>query len=549
MNRFLPLLLGILTLILSAWTSNATAQCTPDPNATGLVYPDTLQTACPNQFYDVTLTLNIPADTTILVGGFNVTATIDSVQLDSLLGLPSGLSFQCFPASCVFPGGSQGCVRVYGTPTDTGEFDITIAGTIYAIAFGSAQTFSDILPAQQTLTVGLTADAVASSALCNGSDGTATVAMTSGTSPFTFLWNDPNAQTDSIATGLAAGQYEVQVTDASGCVGSFEVIVSNTGGAVIDSMQSVLGWNGCHDEMGGYIDPVVVGGQSPYSFSWSSGDTTQDLDSLAQGTYTLSVTDDQGCVTNQAFGVDAPNPLVVSTTATADPNCYAGSDGSITALAVGGQGNFIYTWDTDPPSSGPALTGLGAGTYNLTVEDELGCVKELEVILDEPDSLSVTFDIRTEDPQGAEDGRAEATVTGGTPPYNFDWGTISDSSVIDSVGAGTYVVTITDDNGCSITDSVTIDFTSNIYESAGLKAFRVYPNPAQEQFMVLLEMETPHAVSLRMYDLHGRQVMSRQYDSATRTEVSLEVAELPVGLYLLDVQVAGHSFKEKVRVE
>lgn len=545
MNRTLPLLLGILTLILSAWTSNATAQCTPDPNATGLVYPDTLQTACPNQFYDVTLTLNVPADSTL--GGF--TAIIDSVQLNNLLGLPAGLSYECNPTSCVFPGNSTGCIRVFGTPTDTGEFELTIDGTIYFKVFGIPQQLTDVLPTEQKLIVGLTADALAEDANCNGSDGSATVAMTSGTAPFTFLWNDPNTQTDSIATGLAAGQYEVQVTDASGCVGVFEVIVSNAGGAVIDSTQSILGWLGCHDEMGGYIDPVVVGGQSPYSFSWSSGDTTQDLDSLAQGTYTLSVTDDQGCVTNQAFEVDAPNPLVVSTTATADPNCYAGSDGSITALAVGGQGNFIYTWDTDPPSSGPALTGLGAGTYNLTVEDELGCVKELEVILDEPDSLSVTFDIRTEDPQGAEDGRAEAMVSGGTAPYTFDWGALSDSSVLDSVGAGTYVVTVTDDNGCTITDSVTIDFTSNIYESAGLKAFRVYPNPAQEQFMVLLEMETPHAVSLRMYDLHGRQVMSRQYDSATRTEVSLEVAELPVGLYLLDVQVAGHSFKEKVRVE
>ncbi len=545
MNRTLPLLLGILTLILSAWTSNATAQCTPDPNATGLVYPDTLQTACPNQFYDVTLTLNVPADSTL--GGF--TAIIDSVQLNNLLGLPAGLSYECNPTSCVFPGNSTGCIRVFGTPTDTGEFELTIDGTIYFKVFGIPQQLTDVLPTEQKLIVGLTADALAEDANCNGSDGSATVAMTSGTAPFTFLWNDPNTQTDSIATGLAAGQYEVQVTDASGCVGVFEVIVSNAGGAVIDSTQSILGWLGCHDEMGGYIDPVVVGGQSPYSFSWSSGDTTQDLDNLSQGSYTLSVTDGQGCVTNQEFEVDAPNPLVVSTTSTTDPNCYAGSDGSITALAVGGQGNFIYTWDTDPPSSGPALTGLSAGTYNLTVEDELGCVKELEVILDEPDSLSVTFDIRTEDPQGAEDGRAEATVTGGTPPYNFDWGTISDSSVIDSVGAGTYVVTITDDNGCSITDSVTIDFTSNIYESAGLKAFRVYPNPAQEQFTVLLEMEAPHAVSLRLYDLHGRQVMSQQYGSATRTEVSLEVAELPAGLYLLDVQVAGHSFMQKVRVE
>ena len=421
-----------------------------------------------------------------------------------------------------------------------------IAGTIFTSLGSFPDTLSGVIP----ITVGLSADPISTTATCNGSDGSATVAMTTGTGPYTFLWNDSNAQTDSVATNLTAGTYEVTVTDATGCVGVFEVSVNNTNAASIDSTSSLTGWLGCHDVAGGFVDANVLGGQMPYTYSWNTGDTTASIDSLTGGTYTLTVTDGNGCVTTRAFVVDAPNPLVVSTTSVEDVSCFGGSDGAITAAAVGGEGAFLYRWDTAPVVNSPALSAVEAGTYTLTVEDELGCVRTLEVEITEPDSLAVTFDVRTEDPAGASDGRAEATVTGGTPPYTYTWeGNISDSAAIDSVAGGTYTLTVTDDNGCTLVDSVTIDVTSSIEVLAGLNRYQVFPNPAQDRLTVALGLDAPQAVLIELYDLQGRRLQSRSYEQTSDLQAQLDLSKVPAGLYLLSVEVNGYRLQEKLRVE
>ncbi|MEM9984204.1 MAG: T9SS type A sorting domain-containing protein [Bacteroidota bacterium] len=537
MKRTYLLWASALLLILGSMNQSVQAQCTPDPNATGLVSPDTLPTACPNQFYDVTLTLSVPTDTTI--GLFTV--DIDSVVLTSVLGLPTGLSTSCNPVSCGFPGGTQGCVRVFGTPTDTGEFSIDIVATVFFKVLGSPQNISDTLPTDQTLIVGLTADAASTDATCNDSDGTATVIMTSGSGPYNFSWNDSQNQTDSVATGLAAGLYMVQVTDATGCVGNFEVNVNNDGGAVIDSAASTIGWLGCHDEDGGFIKAFVVGGQSPYTFSWSTGEDTVDIDDLSEGMYSLTVTDNLGCTTIQDFEVEAPNPVVVSTTMIDSVDCFGGADGSASAIAVGGQGDFLYSWDTDPVTNAAGLTNQSAGTYTLTVEDELGCIRTLEVDIFEPDTLEITFDITKETVTGAMDGGASTTITGGTGPFTYSWSSGSDSSALAGVSEGSYTLTVTDVNGCVTVDSVLIGNIASIEDLAGIQDYRLYPNPAAQELTLQLTLNQVQPLALRLYDLQGRLMQTEAWSPAQSFEAELDLKGLAPGLYLLSLQVGDYQ--------
>ena len=537
MKRTYLLWASALWLILGSLNQSLWAQCTPDPNATGLVSPDTLPTACPNQFYDVTLTLNVPTDTT--VGAF--TANIDSVVLTAVLGLPNGLSTSCSPASCSFPGGSQGCVRVFGTPTDTGEFSIDIVATVFFKLFGAPQSLSDTLPTDQTLIVGLTADAASTDATCNGSDGTATVVMTSGNGPYNFAWNDSQNQTDSVATGLTAGLYMVQVTDATGCVGTFEVNVNNDGGAVIDSAASTIGWLGCHDENGGFIQALVVGGQAPYTYSWDNGEDTVAIDGLAEGTYSLTVTDDLGCTTIQDFEVEAPNPVVVSTTVVDSVDCFGGSDGSASALAVGGQGDFLYSWDTNPVTNAAGISNQSAGTYTLTVEDELGCIRTLEVDIFEPDTLEIAFDITKETTTGALDGGASTTITGGTGPFTYSWSSGSDSSALAGVSEGTYTLTVTDANGCVTIDSVLIGNIASIENLAGIQNYQLYPNPAAQELNLQLTLNQVQPLALKLYDLQGRLMQTETWSPAQSLKAELDLTGLAPGLYVLSLQVGDYN--------
>lgn len=128
---------------------------------------------------------------------------------------------------------------------------------------------------------------------CNGADdGQATVTATGGTAPLTYLWNDPLAQTSTTATGLGGGTYSATVTDANGCIAS-DVVIINEPSAISISYVADTAAFGQDD---GYINANVSGGTLPYTYSWSNGESTEDLDSIFAGTYTLTVTDSNGCM-------------------------------------------------------------------------------------------------------------------------------------------------------------------------------------------------------------------------------------------------------------
>lgn len=133
------------TCIMLGWNA-LQAQCTPDPNASGLISPNPAQAnyqLVQGQSFSETFTINVPTDTSVSIGPVSLSGDVDSVVLSGVAGLPPGMTYECNPVSCVWLGGTQGCIRIFGIPTQVGTFDVTISSNAYIQpAVGPQQTYA-----------------------------------------------------------------------------------------------------------------------------------------------------------------------------------------------------------------------------------------------------------------------------------------------------------------------------------------------------------------------------------------------------------------------
>jgi len=534
----------LLLVVASFLPTQLNAQCTPDPNApTFGVFPDTVPPACPGVPFDFTLTFAVPSDTTI--PGFPLTLNIDSVRLDDLLDLPPGLTYSCNPTTCAIPGGTAGCVRITGTPTTAGTFGVDIAAT----AFISGLVFPDTLVDTLIVVVGFDATADVVDASCGGSDGTATFAVNGGTAPYTFLWSD--GQTDSIATNLAPGTYTATITDADGCSLDFNTNVATTGaGPDINVANSTTGWTGCAEDMGGFVQVDFTGGTAPYTYAWTGGSADQNLLNVAAGTYTISITDDNGCVDNATFEVAAPDTLQINLANQTDASCFGEADGTAEVTVEGGQGAYTYSWNTSPVQTAATASGLPSGTFTVTVEDNALCSKTFEVMVGEPDSLAGNLGSLGESEAGSADGKAWAEPSGGTAPYTYEWENSTTGDSLLNVTQGTYSVVITDANGCELTDSVEVGVITSIAELPnGIQALDVYPNPSQGSVTVAVQLTTAEAVSIQVRDIQGRVVRSNAFAATTQLTERIELGNLPMGVYVVAITAGEQTVHQRLMLQ
>ena len=312
-----------------------------------------------------------------------------------------------------------------------------------------------------------------------GNDGVALVTGLGGTPPYSYQWDDSNLQTTASATGLPAGTYNVVVTDANQCTETASVVITEASAISIAVDIDSASCNGLSD---GQILAIVSGGNPGYTYEWSPGAVTGNpLTGIPAGSYSLTVTDNNGCEAGfQNILVQEPIAIVLSLVQEQDVSCNGASDGQAEISALGGTPSFTYVWD-DPTSQSTALAGgLAPGTYSVEVTDANGCTAEwLNVNITEPDSLFVTVASTTPlTCDYSEDGSIEMQVVGGTSPYNYQWNDPSaqSGSTAMDLGAGAYTVTVTDANGCVAQATGTIDLPVNSL-TAG---FSISPETGQQ---------------------------------------------------------------------
>jgi|GEM_PF-459179 len=274
-------------------------------------------------------------------------------------------------------------------------------------------------------------------------NGTASVTVTGGVSPFTYLWS--TGATTSGITNRVGGYYSVTITDASGCSAE-EYFNISTGTTV--SVTTVVTPATCNDTNGA-TSAFPSGGTSPYYYEWSNGCGTQVNCSIAPGFYRVLVTDVNGCI---GWGESYVNSIsTLSAGATVTGSICNAAAGSATVTIAGGTPPYTVNWFTVPIQTGTTATGLTPGTYYYSVTDAAGCTVNQSVIVPATETIVVTA-TSTEANCAASDGSIALTATGGTPPYSYVWSyAASTTATLASIPAGYYVATVTDVYDCKAT--------------------------------------------------------------------------------------------------
>ncbi len=293
---------------------------------------------------------------------------------------------------------------------------------------------------------------------CNaGANGKATIGVKNGTSPYTYTWT-PNVSSTGSATGLSAGTYSVSVMDAMGNSGTTAVVTITQPSLLRDSIATNSGV-GCSGGNGGSAKVGVKGGTSPYFYAWSNGSTMATASNLSAGSYSVTITDKLGCSHTVSTTITQPNVITDNLGSLTNPSCNGGL-GSATINISGGTSPYTFTW-THGYTTTATATNLTPGSYTVTVKDAHSCSgPAVTFTVTQPLAIrdsSVTTSKVNLTCNGGNTGSARIGVKYGVQPYTYTWSpNVSSLANATGLSAGTYSVTVTDNNGCSSTTSVTI---------------------------------------------------------------------------------------------
>jgi hypothetical protein len=261
--------------------------------------------------------------------------------------------------------------------------------------------------------------------------------------PATGLSNPSIA--NPVATPTATTIYTV-TADSAGIIGSGSITIT-----VRPQPSALVSYAnpGCYGSSNGNVTVSASGGTAGYTYLWSNGQTAVTASNLAQGTYTVTVTDSKSCTATASKTLTGPQALSVSTTPV-DATCGQ-ANGTITATVGGGTSGYTYYWSNNETTA--TAGNLSAGTYDITITDAHSCTISTSASITSSGNLNLVTSAVNATCYGTSTGSASATVTGTTGSVTYQWSTGATTSAIQNVGAATYTVTITDGSGCSATSS------------------------------------------------------------------------------------------------
>ena len=253
-----------------------------------------------------------------------------------------------------------------------------------------------------------------------------------GTAPYTYDWSDDTYDGEESLDSLCEGIYSVTVTDAEGQTATGFSEFVDPPELVATLMTTDVSCQGAND---GSMAVVVSGGIPPYTYMWPNGASTQSVvNGLAAGNYDITIVDEMGCTISIAGTIAEPTPVVLSIQS-ANVSCNA--DGNATAVPTGGTGAYIYIWSTGETT--PAILGLQAGTYFVSVQDANGCVTSDSIIIAPPFQLEVSSTFADCDSTG---GTATVVVDASIANPVYAWSNGGNQSSISNVSPGWYSVTV-----------------------------------------------------------------------------------------------------------
>jgi len=354
------------------------------------------------------------------------------------------------------PNGGNGAT---GTGLTAGSYTVTVKDNNGCSATASV---SITQPTLVTANMG-----VPTYPLCNGGTGTATVTAGGGVTPYTYSWT-PNGGNGATGTGLTAGSYTVTVKDNNGC--SATASVSITQPTLVTANMGAPTYPVCNGGTG-TATVTAGGGKTPYTYLWApNGGNGATGTGLTAGSYTVTVKDNNGCSATASVSITQPTLVTANMGVPTYPLCNGGT-GTATVTAGGGTGAYTYSW---APNGGNGATGTGltVGSYTVTVKDNNGCSATASVSITQPTLVTASMGVPIYPLCNGGTGTATVTAGGGTTPYTYSWAPNGGNGATGTgLTAGSYTVTVKDNNGCSATASVSITQPTLVTASMGVPTY------------------------------------------------------------------------------
>ncbi len=322
--------------------------------------------------------------------------------------------------------------------------------------------------------------------------------------------------------------------------GTYSLVVTANGNPSNPTLFTVYGTaitahnnNHCYGNNVGSATVTAAGGAGPYTYSWApGGNTNATASGLSSATYTVTVTDHNGCASTQTVVIAGGAKLVATANINVQVSCHGGNTGHASSGVSGGTAPYTYSWSGGAGSNSVAAN-LTAGTYTVTVSDSCGNVATASVNITQPSALIVRTD--SMDAVSGCNGVAAVTASGGTPGYAYHWVTGGQTTdTIKGQCAGNYCCVVTDAHGCTQTACITIiTGIDNIQYGQG--QVLIYPNPNNGEFTISLTHpeQVSGAQTIEIYNVLGEKVYSQL--STFKSQLSIDLTNKPEGVYLYRV--------------
>lgn len=373
------------------------------------------------------------------------------------------------------------------------------------------------------------------------------VSASGGTGELSFSFDNITYGDVNVLEGLAAGTYEVFVQDEAGCVATDIIDIVDPLAIFATAEVSDIT---CHDAADGEIHINSTGGTGMLVFSLDGENylPSPDFENLPAGTYNIHITDMNNCSFDSQADIVLVNPEeIVGSLQTTDVSCFGAGDGVITIEVAGGVGPYEFNYGEGYSIENP-IVDVPFGTYTVLVKDALGCIYTIPdlALVAQPSELVITGLQPINITDGVPGGNTSYTVEGGIFPFTFEW-TDEDGNVVSSSedlpqlfgqsAAGDYTLTVTDEMGCTLVQTITISYTVNVDEIAAEYMLEIFPNPTTGLFTLSLFSRESKSFGYQLKDATGRTVRSSKLSTVSAEfNEQIDITDLAPGIYFMETR-------------